>query len=223
MVNKRKIKCIIVTILILTVIFTVFLVKNNRLTDDERKFKYEYERFNGKKNLSKIKYVKIDILDKNKIKYLTDKQLLKLMEEETGVVFFGYPQSNYSRNAIVVLLDVMSKYKKQNINYYNAYEYRDEKFIGETGEIVTVKKPSGVYNKILSYMGEKADVYEGLNDNSIKRLYFPTVLFIKNGKLVKMYSGTVDTNKDNKKFTKNEYDELKKIYNDGIKKIGINE
>ena len=61
--------------------------------------------------------------------------------------------------------------------------------------------------------------YEGLNDDSIKRLYFPTVLFVKDGKIIGIYTSTVDSQKDPYvKLNDEQYSELKNIYLDLINK-----
>ena len=39
--------------------------------------------------------------------------------------------------------------------------------------------------KILDILGDKASVYEGLEDDSIKRLYFPTVVFVNEDNSIK--------------------------------------
>ncbi len=219
MINNKQIKIILSIVIFVTIILTAVYVKNNRLTNDERKFKYEYEKFNGKKNLSKIKYVNVNIVDENNVNYLTNKELIKFINSKTGIVFFGYPESNFSRNAIEVLLDVVKNTEYNSINYYNLYQDRDEKFLDEAGEVYTLKKSSDLYNKVLEYLGNKADTYNGLNNDKIKRVYFPTVLFIKDGKLKSIYSGTFETNIDGKKLTKHEKLKLKKIYKKGINKI----
>ena len=45
-------------------------------------------------------------------------------------------------------------------------------------------------------LGDYASVYEGLEDDSIKRLYYPTVVFVKNGNIIGVHTGTVDSQDD---------------------------
>ena len=59
--------------------------------------------------------------------------------------------------------------------------------------------------------------YEGLNDESIKRLYFPTVVFIKDGKIVGCHIGTLPSQTDQRvPLTEEQNGELINIYTDNI-------
>lgn len=218
-INNRNIIILIVVLLIIIFILSFVNVSKNKLTYDERYFKREYEKLNGKKNSAGKKYYSLNIDDDNGIEYLTKKEVTKFIKEETGILYFGFAQCLYCRSAVEVLLDAKDFMDIDKIYYYNAYGDRDEKYLDSSGEIYTLHQGSDTYYEILKLLGNKAEVYDGLNDNTIKRLYFPTVLFIKDGSIKKMHVSTVESNKDNKKLTKKEYNELKKIYIDGIKKI----
>ena len=62
--------------------------------------------------------------------------------------------------------------------------------------------------------------YEGLEDESIKRLYFPTVVFVKQGKIEKVHIGTLDSQKDPYKgLNEKQKKQLKNIFIKNIKKI----
>ena len=63
----------------------------------------------------------------------------------------------------------------------------------------------------------------GLNDDTIKRLYFPTVIFVKDGKVIGSHSGTVASQTDPSiALNESEHNELKKIYTDYMKTISSN-
>lgn len=218
--NNRKIIVVIVILLIITVVLSFITVSKNKLTKDERYFKLEYEKFNGEKDSSGKEYISVNIKDDNNIEYLTGKETVEFMKEKTGIIYFGFPQCSWCRSAIEVLIDAAEEMGIDRIYYYNGYSDRDEKYIDTDGEVTTIHKGSDEYYQILKLLGDKAQVYEGLNDESLKRLYFPTVLFITNGKVVDMHVSTVESNKkENKKLSEKEYKKLKKIYIKGIKKI----
>lgn len=218
--NNRKIIVVIVILLIITVVLSFITVSKNKLTKDERHFKIEYEKYNDEKDSSGKKYISVNIKDDNNIEYLTGKETVEFMKKETGIIYFGFPQCSWCRSAIEVLIDAAEEMGIDKIYYYNGYGDRDEKYIDTDGEVITVHKGSDEYYQILKLLGDKAQVYEGLNDESLKRLYFPTVLFIKDGKVVDMHVSTVESNKkENKKLSEKEYKKLKKIYIKGIKKI----
>lgn len=218
MKNKKMIKLSIFIMIIITIILVIFYVKDNRLDDGEKLFRYQFVLYNNKKSLDNIKYLTVNIEEDNDVIYLNDKNIIKKLKKETGIFLFCYPQSNSCRNVVNVLseLNISSGICKY---YYNAYRIRDEKYIDNDGKIITIKKSYDPYDEILSILGDNAEEYYGLDDSNIKRLYFPTVLFVKNGKIKYMHSGTIDTAKEEKTLTKKEKNELKEIYLKGINKI----
>ena len=195
-------------------------VKVKKENSDEVKFKQEYESLNGKTNDSKKVYKTISISADNGIKYSSSKNIIKLLESGTGVIYFGFPECPWCRNALPVLLSAKKSTDLETIYYYNALNIRDTKHLDDSGNIVEDKKGSDDYYKILELLGDKADVYEGLNDESIKRLYFPTVVFVRNGEVLSIHSSTVESQKDPyDSLTKSQTRELKNIYVDGINSV----
>ena len=182
MKNKKMIILSIFLMVIITMILVIFYVKNNRLADGEKLFRNQFTLYNNKKSLNKVKYITVDIEEDNNVEYLNDSNVIKKMKKETGIFLFCYPQSNDCRNVVNVLSDIdigsnIGKY------YYNAYRIRDEKYIGTDGEILTIKDAYEPYDEILTLLGDKAEEYYGLGDSNVKRLYFPTVIFVKNGNI----------------------------------------
>lgn len=105
------------------------------------------------------------------------------------------------------------------IYYLNNHEDRDTKTL-EDGKVVTTKEGSENYQKLLEILDDYADVYDGLNDESIKRIYFPTVVFVKDGKIVDYISGTVSSQEDPyTKLTDSQIEELENKYIDAISKM----
>lgn len=218
--NKKNIKILMSLMIIVIVILNIFYISNNKVTKDEKKFKWEYERFNNRKNNDKKKYVSVNIENKNKVVSLSEKETVKLLEKGSGVIYFGYPECPWCRNMIEPLISAIEESGLTNFYYYNAYESRDEKSLDEDGNVITSKNGTKSYNRILELLGDKASVYEGLNDNSIKRLYFPTVVFVKEGKIKDIHVSTIDEQEDPyKKLTKKQQSKLKNIYLKSIKKI----
>lgn len=69
-------------------------------------------------------------------------------------------------------------------------------------------------------MSDVLTPYEGLNDDSIKRLYFPTVVYVKDGKVLSSTIGTVDSQTDPYvKLNDDQYNELKNIYMENMNKV----
>ena len=73
---------------------------------------------------------------------------------------------------------------------------------------------------MVDLLKDKLDTYQGLGDDSLKRIYFPTVIFVKNGKIMSLHSATVSSQKDPfKKLSTKQEKELSNIYKKGIKQI----
>lgn len=216
--NNKQITILIAILMIIIIILSSITIVNNKISKDERRFRIDYEKYNGKKNLAKEKYVKIKIPENNKIKYISEKETIKLLKNGTGIIYFGFPQSNWSRNMIETLIDVV-KEKDFSLYYLNAYGIRDEKY-KSNNDIITVKKGTKGYYKILDLLGDNVEDYKELEGESLKRLYFPTVVFVKKGKIVLMHTSTVDSHTNNqKKLNNKQKKELREIYLEGINKI----
>ena len=213
---------------IISLILVLFLVSGcskgsvsvKKEDSDEVKFKQEYESLNGKSNDKDKVYKTIDISANNGIKYVGAKEVIDILSSKSGVIYFGFPECPWCRNAIGVLLSARKQAKLDKIYYYNALKIRDTKHLDDANNVVEDKKGTEEYYKILELLGDKAEVYQGLNDDSIKRLYFPTVVFVKDGKVLSIHSSTVDSQKDPyDSLSKSQKKELKKIYVDGMKEV----
>ena len=99
-----------------------------------------------------------------------------------------------------------------DIYYFNAKDIRDQKEL-VNGEVVTKKEGTFEYYRIVELLKDHLGSYEGLEDDSIKRLYFPTVVFVKDGEILGVHIGTVDSQEDPYAgLAVNEEEELSKIY-----------
>lgn len=217
----------IVLLVILAVVSSFFIYKNVgedektiNITDDEKKFKEEYESLNSKKDSRGRDYIKVSIDEDNGMVYTTYDELHKLLTEGTGVIYFGYPECPWCRNAVPMLLQAASNKGLDNIYYFNAKEIRDVKLLDEDGNIVTEKEGTKEYYELLNILGDHLGEYEGLNDDSIKRLYFPTVVFVRDGKVVGSHINTLESQTDPRvPLTEKQKEELVNIYMDGIGKV----
>lgn len=224
--NERKKLLIRGSILLGVGIISLILVLYNNFSNKEKnpfqdsnaitdniKFKNEYEKLNDEA-------LKIEISKDNPMKYITYDELMEILEDGTGIIYFGFPSCPWCRNAVPVLLDAAKEKDINEIYYFNALDMRDVKELDENGNIVTTKEGTEEYKNIVNKLYDYLDVYEGLNDDSIKRLYFPNIFFIQNGKVVKNHMATLESQTDPKiPLNDEQYQELKNIYLDGIDKI----
>ena len=162
---------------------------------DADRFKSEYEAINGKDNGYGGNHLEISIPSDNNIEYVNATRVKQVLGSGTGVIYFGFPECPWCRNMIPTLVDVAKEYD-MDILYLNNKSERDTIKLDESGKIVMEKEGSKDYYEILELLGEKASVYDGLNDVTVKRLYFPTVVFVKDGEIVGFHEGTVESQED---------------------------
>lgn len=211
--SKKKVILIILLFVVCVFAMLIMYFCLNKETDSI-KFKNEYESLN-----SKEKYIDVKIPEDNNVKYASFKDVMNVLDSGTGIIYFGFPECPWCRNALPVLLKAASDNEVQNFYYYNALSIRDEKELKD-GKIVTNKKGTDEYYELLDKLSDVIGPYQGLNDDSIKRLYFPTAVFVMGGKIVGFHEGTVDSQKDpSKHLTSEQEKELLNIYNENIEKI----
>lgn len=157
-------------------------------------FKSEYEKYNGNG-------IDVSIDTSVDLKYLDTLEVIDLLENKTGVIYFGFPTCPWCRNIIPILFDV-AKENNEIIYYFNPSSLRgtdDENF-----------------NKIMTIL----DSYLEADENGEKVLYVPDVYFIKNGNIVGHHLGSVISQINPfEPLTDVQKTELKQIYLELINKI----
>lgn len=233
-INKYMAIIICLLIIIIAIIFfkksTNSIFDNNNLNNtssnfkiDEEKFENEYESLNDvKKDDNTNKYVYIDILKANKMKYSNYDEISKSLKNETCIIYFGFPECPWCRRTLPVFLETISEYNIDKIYYFNALSIRDKKHLDENGIIVTDKEGTEEYHKLVELLKDFLGPYDGLNDSTIKRLYFPTYVFVKDGKIIGTQIGSVDSYTSTKEDMTNEQkQELKEVFENYLDKIYI--
>ena len=209
--KKRMI--IIISVLIIFGLMAIILLflKNdkpvNTLTDDEIKFKEEYEKLNGKEtNNTILKTVEIE--SDNNIKYVNDDEILDLLKKDTNVIYFGWADNNWCRTIVPILIPLL---KEKNIDTLYYYDFKSL----ENGYLKKDKEKTKLYNNIINI------IKEGMESND--KILSPTVVFIKDGKFIGLHSMTVESHTDeNEELTEEEKKELKEKYSDYISILNAN-
>lgn len=211
MKNKKLIiGIILISILIIGSITAYILIQNNK---DSYKFKKEYESYNNKSwqhEEQKGKYLNIEINKDNPIIYLNDEEIVKELKTGNKIIYFGFPDCNWCRSAVPVLLKTAEENGIEKIYYYNFKEVR------EAFEKDSDNDKSKIYKEITDFLGDNiTSTFESGSKKGEKRLSAPTVVLIKNGKVASFHYRTVDSHQNyNKNLTSTEYNELYKIYED---------
>ena len=213
-------------ILLLIVVLCVFsLVGCSKKDDYASKFKEEYESYNGKQTSSGKDYLKVEIPEENVIVYSSISEVLDIIKNKSGVIYFGFPTCPWCRNMVVPLLEAAGSTSLDKIYYLNMYEERDTiKYVD--GEFITEKEASEGYYDLVNALSSILDDYivkdsDGIEHNtSKKRIYVPLVVFVKDGEIVDYHANTVDSQVDPYvKLNDEEHESLYNIYLNGIHKV----
>lgn len=102
--KKIYINILVTLMLIAGVTIIVNINSSNATSDYSKNFKAEYEALNDLYNSNK-KSVRMNIPLDNPIVYSNLTEILDVIKTKTGIVYFGFPECPWCRNAVPVLLD----------------------------------------------------------------------------------------------------------------------
>lgn len=206
----------------------VLLVGCNKETDAE-KFKNEYESLNGQNSQNGKKYLNVEIEKDNIIKYVSISELLDVIKNETGVIYLGFPECPWCRNAVPALLEAANSTSIETIYYLNMFDVRDKLSLDNDGNIVTEVEGAKGYTDLLNALDTILDDYviSDEDGNEVKtgekRIYVPLVIFVRDGEIVDYHADTVSSQTDPYvDLTNEEKNELINIYKEKINKITSN-
>ena len=189
------------------------------IPSDALRFKEEYELINGQMNLSgSHEYKTIEIPEENPFVYAEMEDIERLFTEGTGVLYLGFPECPWCRTLIPVLVEAVQENGFDgDIFYYNALPDRDVRSLDENGEVVVEQEGTETYYRLLELLGDHIGPYEGLDDPSIKRIYFPTTVFVKDGEILYVHIDTVESQTDGyEPLDERQHAELLSILTEGL-------
>ncbi len=150
------------------------------ITNDSLKFKKEFEANNDKKNK-----VNISIKNYSTVTYSSYEEIFKKLEsDESYILFFASSNDENSRIMASVLVD-KALTLKEDIYYLDISNDMDTKELTIDGKIKTIKKGSDNYYELVKKLNGYLPAYKELNDDTVKRIYLPAVVFIQKGKIKK--------------------------------------
>lgn len=202
--KKDFLKYYVIGLFIICLVCTslVLFKQNNTLEEkSDTKFHDEYTSYNGKETSNGKIYPEVSIDKENLYYYISEDEIKDLFLNGTGVLYLGFPTCPWCRNIVSVLNEAGKDYGIAKINYYNIKEIRSNYSFDDANKLV---KTDG--STLYTYLLEKLDSF--LEDYTIqdndgkeiqtgeKRIYAPTVVFIKNGEIKQVIEGTVDSQKD---------------------------
>lgn len=202
--NKKKRICVIILMLFVVVLIVFAIlwfngIVGNYISEDEKRFKSEYESLNDVINEDdELAYLKIKLPKKNNIKYSNISEIVDIFNSDgDAVIYFGYPSCTYCRSAVQVLCNTVKKTKLKTIYYLDVEENNDR------------------YKELIDIMGNKFTV-----DDKGVELYTPLVVFVANGDIVSHNKGTLFSQKTPYiKLDKSQVKGLSEIYEYGVKDV----
>ena len=153
----------IVLLIIIGLLLYIFLNKEETMSDS-KVFAEEYS----------------EVDENNVFVYRTIDEIIKILENGTGVVYLGFPECKWCQRYVKYLNEVAYEEDIEKIYYYNIKEDRENN---------TEK-----YQKIIELLGD----YVPYDEEGNRRIYVPAVIYVNEGKIVghdnesSMVSGDVD-------------------------------
>ncbi len=226
---KKKLITIISVALVIVLSLILYKVFKNTekaypITEESLQFEKEYEGLNMQDNGNDGLHRVVNLPSNTPVKYTSYDEIFKILEDGSGVIYFGFPECPWCRNIIEPFIESVTEYGLDTIYYLNNREDRNKLSLSKNKKVVTEYKGTDEYLELVKILKDKLPAYTGLNNDEIKRLYFPTILFVKNGEVIgleqslKSYSDRVDGD-SSLVMNEEEIKELKELYKEYYKKI----
>ena len=170
------------------------VTNDNEVISDALAFKLEHEELNGIPNPSNPERIFKDmyIPANNPFRYAEFDEIIQLFENNgTGVVYLGFPICPWCRSFVPVLTNAALEFRLSEILYRNILEDRNILEL-EDGVIYETRAGHPGYYRLLELLGNLAPAYTGLEDDSLRRVFVPALLFIKNGEVIR-YQGALES------------------------------
>lgn len=212
---------------VIAAIIAYFTLDTKNIESDAIKFKNEYEDYNGVE-VGNYKYSILEISKNNPMKYSTYDELVDVIKNGTGIIYLGFPECPWCRSALPVLLEAAKDNDIDIIYYLNiknerdSYVVQDGKVVYEIDDKGNEKKGTEGYFKLLEALDDHLSEYTLSLDDKIyktgeKRIYAPTVIFVKDGKILDLHVSTIDSQESGfDKLTEEQAKELYDIYEEYI-------
>jgi len=137
-------------LLTITLLFAFLLIGCTKKETDAQKFAKEYTKVN----------------EYNYFVYRDSKEIIKILENGTGVVYLGFPECKWCQAYVPILNEVADIEGLEKIYYYDILEAR--------------KNNTEDYQKMVEILSD----YLQYDSEGNKRIYVPTVVFINKGEII---------------------------------------
>lgn len=211
---KNKVVIIFsVFILGIVMISVLLFLKNDngdvQYTEDEVKFKDEYENLNGYELAEDYVLKNIDVEMDSNVDYVNDDEVLSLLNNGTNIIYFGWADCNWCRSIVPSLIETL---KENSIDTLYYYDFKNLRTSYENNEDETKVK---LYEDIIKIIGKEIESVfdENSPKSGEKKILAPTVVFIKNGEFLGLHVKSVDGQLNSTdELNDTQKEELKNIY-----------
>lgn len=230
-----KDKKMLVSIVLLLFVFMIFVgliafrdkKEENVVNSDAINFKNEYEALNNVVRDKDGKTIKeVSISANNPVDILTEEEAIALLERGTGILYFGFADCPWCRTMLPILLSTLDNMNIDRLSYLNVKNIRDTLALGEKNKVEVKEEGTKGYYKILELMDGVLEPYyltseDGKKiDTKEKRLMAPTVVAVKEGKIVDIHVGTVESQASGyDDLTKEQQEELQNRFMELVRKV----
>ena len=159
---------------------------------DAYRFRHENEILNGQvsadgENIHRA----LSIPVRNPFVFIDGYETFNIISGGTGIIYMGFPECPWCRALLPALMDAVQESRwRGNIYHYNGRADRDVLRL-EYGEIVVVEEGAPVYHALVELLFDYLGPYLGLEDDNIRRIYFPTTVFVQDGEISSVHLGTI--------------------------------
>ena len=218
---KKKMMIGIIAALTVVSLGGCSLFGSDSYSEDGLRFKEEYAELNGEiHERTGRPFQEVLISEDNPIQYATAEEIIDLIENGTGVIYFGFPQCPWCRTAVPALLEAAEIAGIETILYLNMTYERDIRVIDEDGDIIIEREGTAGYQRIQALLYEYLMPYiltdEDGNevDTGERRIYVPFVVVIRNGQVVGHHFYTLPIQDEDPfmVFNESQHQELRDIY-----------
>ena len=155
--KSKRIFAVCSIAIILGVLGLTYYLLNKDIKEENKPAQTDAEKF-------ALEYTKLS--DDNVFVYATADEIIKVMENGTGVVYLGFPECPWCQAYVVYLNEVAQELGFEKIYYYNILEDRNNN--------------TEVYQQMVALLSDKLEYDEDGNH----RIYVPNVSFHVKGELI---------------------------------------
>ena len=180
-----------------------------------------YEALNGETDENGRLWPTVMLPEELRVLFPTEEEVLGLFQDGTGILYFGFPTCPWCRTLLPVLSEVLTEHPEITLFCRDLREDRDEYRLDADGSPRLVREGTAFYDELRSLLEAWLGPYRGLNDDSIRRIYMPTLVFLRDGEVRAVHIGTVDGQQSGyDPLTDEQRGELKSVLEEAICQIG---